>query len=532
MTTPIQKLGYSKSITVLDSGRASVHDFLRQKLAIPEDISLDNVVSIRESDDSSLLAGKEYFLKQIPKSKSNEEVSYELVVDKQKALVNKLRAEIETTQNLNEHYVVKEKDYHLDLLPQENHALEILRNTSNILDRAFNRRTTLSSWLLFGYLATLGFKGDDFNEIKGKVQEPEFVKKYHQYLVTKELNPKKALSLFNEKEQKLVKLYSAVSGFYKKLNLGFVRWFPVGFTIQNISMPWVAKIFSTGIINKLANGMMILNPWINEFTENLGNYFIEVGKLQEGFNKVLSDKAQPKEEKSLDVDSTIKLSKFNSKENTLNNIVSKMNEALERLFGKKNTVSSLCLNAVLKVFLGENYQTFASQFVDNEGYIKKFATHLEQENKQTDKAPEVFKKGSVNEYAAKVIAAGVRFVKSMPRETMKRITNRFGLTYAILNPLMPLLAHVFKKGPISWVVHTLRDIGPLFNDLLVDHLANFRKEILDIKTETEKDNVKELFPEFDTKNTVGSVIDNARSLWDTIRSFARKFNFRAGTAGI
>lgn len=533
MTTPVTNTnpqpalkGYAKSITVLDSGRALVENHLRENLSIPAETSLDKLVGIKESSDSSVLKGKDYVF---------DETSNELIIDKQKGILNKLRAEIESAESgwkEHEHFVSKETNYNRDLSIEENHTLDILRNTSNILDRAFNRRTTLSSWLLYGHLKTLGLQDDDFEKIKQKVQDRDFVKRFHEYLTIKSTQPEKAIKLFTPNEQKLVKLYSTVSGFYNSLNLNFVKYFPVAFTIQNVSMPWVAKVFSGGILNKLANMMMILNPWINEFTENLGNYLIEVRKLQEGFSRVLPDKkqgVQEEEKVQLEVDNSIKLSRFTNKENSLNNIVSKINEGTGRLFGKGNTVSSICLNFALKAMFKQSYDTFASQFVDNEDYIKKFATSLEQGNQDSSKPQhkEIFKKGSVQDYAAKVITQGVRFVKAMPRKTMKKITNRFGATYAVLNPLMPLLAHVFKQGPISWVVHTLRDVGPLFNDLFVDHLANFRKEILDIKTETEKENIQGLFPDFkEVKSSVGSVIDNARSLWVSVSDFAKKFKFR------
>lgn len=524
MTVPINN--YAKIITVLDGGRSIAERYLRENLSIPAEISLDDLVNIKESSDISVLNGKDYVL---------DEKNNELIIDKQKGILNKLRAEIESAESLwkeHEHFVSKETDYNCGLSIEENHTLDILINTSNILDRAFNRRTTLSSWLLYGYLKTIGLKDDDFQLIKDKVQDSDFVKRFNEYLNIKVKHPEKAIKLFNSDEQKLVKLYSTVSGFYNKLNLNFVKYFPVAFTIQNVSMPWIAKIFSQGILNKLANTMMILNPWINEFTENLGNYLIEVRKLQEGFSRVLPDKKQSVQEEEkvqLEVDNTIKLSRLNNKENSLNNIVSKINEGTKRLFGKGNTVSSICLNFALKVFFGQNYDVFASQFVDNEDYIKKFATSLEQGNQEGNKTPhkEVFKKGSIQDYAARVITQGVRFVKAMPKETMKKITNGFGATYAVLNPLMPLLAHVFKKGPISWVVHTLRDVGPLFNDLFVDHLANFRKEILDIKTETEKEDIQKLFPDFkNVKTSVGSVIDHAKSLWTSVGEFAKKFKFR------
>lgn len=526
-TNPTPLKGYAKSITILDSGRALVENYLRENLSIPAETSLDKLVGIKESDDSNLLKGKDYDF---------DEASNELIVDRQKGILNKLRAEIESAESIwkeSEHFISKDTNYNRDLSTEENHTLDILRNTSNILDRAFNRRTTLSSWLLYGHLKTLGLKDDDFDKIKKKVQEVDFVKRFHEYLSIKLKQPEKAIKLFNPDEQKLVKLYSTVSGFYNKLDLNFVKYFPIAFTIQNISMPWIAKIFSGGILNKLAHTMMILNPWMNEFTENLGNYFIEIKDLQNGFKKVLPDKKQDlngEEKVELEVDNSIKLSRFTNKENSLNNIVSKINEGTGRLFGKGNTVSSMCLNLALRFIFKQNYDTFASQFVDNEDYIKKLANSLEEGHQNSNKSPseEVFKKYSVQDYAAKVITQGVRLIKSMPRETITKITNRFGATYATLNPLMPLLAHVFQKGPISWVVHTLRDIAPLISDLFVDHLANFRKEIFDIKTETEKENIQGLFPDLikDVKSSVGSVIDNSRSLWVTVSEFAKKFKFR------
>ena len=62
-------------------------------------------------------------------------------------------------------------------------------------------------------------------------------------------------------------------------------------------------------------------------------------------------------------------------------------------------------------------------------------------------------------------------------------------------------------------------IFPIANELLFDHFANFRKEILDIQKETndESKSISKLFPPIEGKSALTSGL---KRLWDSIKGFA------------
>ncbi len=507
------KVYHKKPITVLNGGRQFIKDYLGRNLSISEEdkLKLDDITAVREIEDKSALGEGEY--------KISDNV---LLVEKQKGLLGRLRVEIESTLKEDDQYVFDGKEriqYSGNETQEVTQTRSLLGTVSEIMDRAFNRRTTLVSWALFIKLKSMGFKEDDFDKVKSALLDDDFVNKFTAYLKYKDVSPGKDLG-FTPDEEKLANLAKKILNFYSSKNLKFVKYFPIAFSLQNVLMPFISKLASKkdwGYLNIFSKAMMIVNPWINEYSESLGNYFIEVKNLH-GF--LGGNKAEDSEQ----CHNQINLSPLTLREKKLNNIASKINEAGERLLGKGNTVSSITLNGILRLFGIPDYKEFSRQFVDNPDFIKKFAFHLEEGVSKTENA-EVKKENKLSGmqyFAAKIIKGVVRVLNSMTPSAMKKLTNTFGMFYAIQNPLMPILANVIKEGPLSWVVHILRDFNPLINDLFVDHIANFRKEILNTKVETENEDIRKLFPEFNVNVGFSNTLQNIRSLWTSIREFARR----------
>jgi hypothetical protein len=454
------------------------------------------------------------------------------LVENKARIITELRAQLNPQNDLIEgvHYVDETYKKSPDFTGEEGRVHSILTNVIEILDRTFNRRTTLTSWALLAYLKKAGLDIDDFSPIKALVEDPnkapDFIKKYTNYLKIKSIEPSKALEEFNENEKKIVKLFSRTTDFYNSFSMGFVRIFPIVFSIENIALPIVNRISSwiageDNFISKTIEKLMVINPWLNEFAESLGNYFEETKKLQ-GTLRMTPEEVRVEESKSKTLEE-IELSGFeNTHEYNLNKIVSKVDDAAARLLGKGNTVSSMVLGQVLRSFADEgkgSYKNFIKDYRDNPVFVKKFHSYLN--NGSTDKdGKEVLDKWW-DKSVAKIVKGVVGIVSSFSNETLNKITNNFGIANAIINPVVPFLSLFIRKGPIAWMLHAVRDILPIFSDLFVDHIANFRKEVVDIKKVTEDEDVRKLFP--DLEQGVKPFVDNMTGVWTTVTGFASKF---------
>ena len=77
----------------------------------------------------------------------------------------------------------------LVVAPDEETAHASLQNVADILDRAYNRRTTLTSWIAYHVFKSYGFKEDDFEPIKNILKDPEFAKVFAEYKRRAEIDP-------------------------------------------------------------------------------------------------------------------------------------------------------------------------------------------------------------------------------------------------------------------------------------------------------------------------------------------------------
>ncbi len=412
----------------------------------------------------------------------------------------------------------------IELAPDEEKAHVSLHNVADILDRAYNRRTTLTSWIAYHVFKSYGFKEDDFEPIKNILKDPEFAKVFAEYKRRAEIDPldaQKFLSgTFQEKDgeaepevkQKLVKNAIFLIDNYNKLNLDFVKLFPKIFCIQNIAMPFL-KWLCPNV--KLFDFMVTVNPWVYDLvSENMGNYVGEIEAIQnvsKSKDKILGE---------------IKLSPLTYKEFSLQKIIKNISSGFERILGKESTVSSIIVNKVLKDNQYNSFQEFAKEFTEDtkdDGFIKKLYEGLKEgagsdipENKFND-----YKKS----WGAKIIWGITSFARSIPAKKIKEYSNIFGAIFVPLNLAMPILAKVFDKGLLGFVTNSALKIFPIANELLFDNLANFRKEMLDIQKETSDESIASLFPAINPKATYQACTSSLSNLYDTVKAFfSKKFS--------
>lgn len=445
-------------------------------------------------------------------------------------IITELRAQLNPSNQIMEgvHYVEEAYKKSPDFTGEEGRVHSVLTNVVEILDRTFNRRTTLTSWALLAYLKKAGLDIDDFTPIKALVEDPnkapDFIKKYTNYLKIKSIEPSKALEEFTEDEKKIVKLFSRTTDFYNSFSMGFVKIFPIVFSVENIALPIVNRISSwlageNNFISRTIEKFMVINPWLNEFAESLGNYYQEIGKLQ-GTLRMTPEEVRVEESKTKTLEE-IEFSGFeNNHEYNLNKIVSKVDDAAARLLGKGNTVSSMVLGQVLRSFADEgkgSYKDFIKDYRDNPVFVKKFHNHLTTVDGDDKEVLEKWWDKSV----AKIVSGVVGVVSSFSNETLNKITNYFGIANAVVNPVVPFLSLFIRKGPIASILHFTRDVLPIFSDLFVDHIANFRKEVVEIKKVTEDEEVRKLFP--DLKKGVEPFVDNITGVWNSVKESWSRF---------
>lgn len=410
----------------------------------------------------------------------------------------------------------------VELAPDEENAHASLHNVADILDRAYNRRTTLTSWIIYHTFKFYGFKEDDFDPIKNTLKDPEFAKVFAEYKRRAEidsLDAQKFLSAAFQKEdgeveskikQKLVKNALFLINNYNKLNLDFVKLFPKVFCIQNVAMPFL-KWLCPNV--KLFDFMVTVNPWIYDLvSENMGNYVGEIEAIQNVSNpkdKILSE---------------IKLSPLTYKEFSLQNIIKNISNGFERILGKESTVSSIIVNKVLKDNNYNSFQEFAKEFTEDtkdDGFIKKLYEGLK-ESSGSDVPENKFSNDHKKSWGAKIIWGITSFARSIPAKKIKEYSNMFGAIFVPLNLAMPLLAKVFDKGLLGFVTNSALKIFPIANELLFDNLANFRKEMLDIQKETSNESIASLFPEINPKATYEACTSSLSNLYGTVKAFFNK----------
>ncbi len=408
------------------------------------------------------------------------------------------------------------------LTQEEQKTKATLKYVSEILDRAFNRRTTLTSWVLYFTLCCFGFKQmDDFAPVAEALKDSDFIKTCTEYRRLAEYDQEKANKFldtaFSEdkedagKRRKLVKTASFVIDNSNKLNLGFVKTFPKIFGIQNVIMPWL-KAFLPNI--KLFDFMVTINPWLCEVSENFGNYTEEIDEIQSRYHP------DYKGEKTI---CEVNLTPLSFKEFSLQKIIKNVHDGFNRVLGKESTLSSVVANLLVKKFRGKDFKTYSNEFINDNDFVRELYKGLEEsKGKSAWNVPnEKFKDNKDKLWISRFILGITSFAKSVTPEWVKESSNTFGAIFVPLNLAMPLIAKVFHKGISGTITHTLLKIFPLANELFFDHLGNFRKEILDVQNEIKKGGMEEMIPELKAESKFGLLTSAARNMWESIKGFAQ-----------
>ncbi|MBI2995457.1 MAG: hypothetical protein HYY52_01940 [Candidatus Melainabacteria bacterium] len=479
-------------ITVLEGGRETLLKYLKEKVQLSNE-QLDKLKRVKVASGEVNKNGWKF--EEDSNGKTNEEI---LIIKKEVGDLDEIKKELDNGQD--------------SYVPQEGEIQEgALHFLSQIMERAFHRRTTLVGWLEYFFLRSFGFKDDDdFEQVKNKLTSENFVSNLTAYRKAKEDDELKAKESLNtafgddKAGIKLAKLASFLLDTYNRLPIGFAKFFPFVFSIQNIAMPWLKSLFPKV---KLFDFMVLINPWGYEISECMGNYVKEI----QGIHKSL----KPNNKEDEKVIGEIEITSLDLNEHKLQRIIKKVDEGFDRLVGKGTTVASWCLTGILKQ-LGDykGYQQFAKQFTDDTGeggFIKKLYASLTNSSdleKVFDKEPEKY-------YVAKIVSWATRIAHSVTSEELKYYTNLFGAIFTPLNLSMPILAKFFHKGVLGFLVHTALKFFPLANELIFDHTGNFRKEILDVQKELEDESVAQMFPSIDIKSGVTNLITS-------FRDFAKK----------
>lgn len=467
---------------------------------------LTPVISLKDEDKGKLASIKKVMVEPKESTKANYRID-----DKSGVLYvsNNLWGKI-LEQRSNEN-----TDYFLDPKNQGECTHNVLKNVFDVLARVYDRRTNTPSWILLAALKVMGFKS--INEVEAVFKNQQFKEVFGEYFrLKKNSNSSPTADKFleeafknNEQKKNLIKLAYRMVGIANSLSNTFINAFPIAFSLQNIIMPFLARGFQERPIGKLFDFLRLINPWVGDFVAELaGNFKHELHEIRK-FSNITEEVNTKKDQEEKEINL------LSPEEYELQKIVKKVNEAFTRLFGKGTTISSWLLRGVLWCFGGhEDYQKFAAKYVDNPDFIKKLYQHLKSEDKvKFDKEERV---------VANIILGVVRIARSLSPQFIKNTSNIFGLPYSIQNLFMPIIAKFVHEGPLAKIIHFLRDINPLISDLFVDHIGNFRKEILDIQ----KEPLIDLFPKLDiqlgvVKKGLSNLCASVKSLLAIIRDFSK-----------
>lgn len=504
------------NFTVLESGIAPVIRVLKSRFKDIKDDELKKIQSIRIIKDEP--GGKDYDIK---------EGVLRIAMSQSENLVRDIKSELDLEQEKTpdeQIYDLEKTSESADsLTSEEKKSQASLEFISDILDRAYNRRTTLTSWILY---FMFGLKDDNFGPVSKILKSSYFARVYTKYKRLAEMSKSGAENYLKtefkkneedevspEEKQKLIRRASFLIDNYNKLNMSFVRTFPKIFCIQNITMPFLKMLLPKV---KLFDFMVTINPWLYDLiSENLGNYVGEIGEIQ-----------SVKKETDEKVISEIRLTPLSYEEFSVQKIMRNVHDGLDRVFGKNSTVSSMIANKLLDTKLGyKSFKLFAKEFLEDtkkEGFIEKLCIGLKEnaENPESQFKINGDKKEKEKYWVAAVISRIIRFARTVTPKWVTEYSNIFGAVFVPLNLTMPLIAKVFHKGFLGFITHTLIKVFPIANELLFDHFANFRKEILDIQKEINSDESKslsKLFPPIEGKSALTSGL---KRLWDSIKGLA------------
>lgn len=530
-----------KPITVLGPGLKHLTSLLVDTLGLKgDDVSqLSKITEIREIANKNIGdSGYRFY---------EEDGRNILLVEQSKGVAKKVREE------LKDNFIEDKQDQIIDptFSEEEYVTSQVLDKVDDILQRAFGRRTSSSSWALNFILKRMGIieDGEDITAISQILKDPTYVKQYAKYFHQSESDVYSAEEKMSEalgddplkeKKLKLSRLTSTILKWCNKIPEPLVTMIPVGFAIQNLAMPILANLVSEGKLGKFFDFMRVINPWIGDFiAEPIGLFKTEILASQRGIKRLNS--TDTTENKSITVTDLIGVTTLEEEEFRLQRMVRKVSDAFERLFGKGTTLSSWIIIGLLKLRspsqnIGALYREFATKYVEDPDFIKKLHAHYQEVNKQSKAKGDSINSIEENKLlaqrfnnnkeqwlVARIVSFFTSIAKNMPKTLMENVTEKFGMFYCAQYLTMPIITKlVGKKTFLGRILGLVRDINPYINDLVFDPIATFQTEIRSIKKESE--NVPNLIPEtkISTPKAIKRVIDYAQNLYKTIRNFGGK----------
>ena len=171
-----------KSITILRAGVEPLISHLnKSNLSLPEGKKITYLDKVELDKNPQADKSK---LEQVKQGAS--EVT---VLKLNSELGKKIITELPQTEVLGKEgdaYIIDAKDKFLGFSEYEESVQGTLKTVNDILDRAYNRRTNLTGWVLFLYLRYFGFRKDEYEPIrsiltydpKSPEQSTDFIKKF------------------------------------------------------------------------------------------------------------------------------------------------------------------------------------------------------------------------------------------------------------------------------------------------------------------------------------------------------------------
>ena len=540
-----------KTIKILGPGVEPVIRHLRKELSRGGKLKREEAGRVVEIKIDQGLEPNDYEVHRVNEESSRGPVILKLGENVGKQIVE----EIPTIKGIKDKednaYIIDATGKFLGLTEHEEAVHESLKTFDDILGRAYNRRTNVSSWLLFLALRYYGFYADDYKPIHkiltgstdkpGEKPDTSFIVEFAKYLKIKDEEPKKVQEFLDsafkgdpKKQQKLglLKMANLFMNCSKKLSTGFIDKFPLIFYFQNLAMPILSRAFDKTIFGKIFKAMLIINPWIGDFfSEILANFKTELIKLNEEHASVLDPFKDTKTKQDINgakinnaVIDKVELTSLDKEQDNLKKVVHTVSNVFERLFGRGNNLTSLILNAVLRIFRGKKYSEFSEEFEKNNNFVRNLDEHLRAvKTSIQDKTPEPElpkdKFTGDQPLVARVAVGVVSLANSMTPKFIRITSNLFGGIFSVQNLFMPILAEIFHKGKIGTTLRIVRDINPWLNDF-VDYVANFRKEILDVQ-EVNK-NIPNLLPKLTKDKLFSYTVKNVKFLFSSIKSFGQR----------
>lgn len=462
---------------------------------------------------------------------------------------------------------LQQTNLHDDLSPFEQTVNHSLVKVSDILRRVFNRRTGLMSWILTWSLKSAGLReidanGEDqgsinnsFTDVQNRLVDADFTKKFAKVLELTERSGNYSKSDVNDAiskifegdkvGQSLAKLAQFTRATSNALPKEFIKWFPRVFSIANMAVPLVSKMFfKNSSIGHALEWVRVFMPAADEF---VNTYTALCG---DEMNKIKEDVYNPDRNKietcHVDEDGkvcnesdaeyaigTVELSEMDSEGFRFQQVRDELSSGFKRLFGRERNLVGWVVNLAVRGQGGfKDYEDFERQVIKDPRVLHETYNHLKEKNAESseelfDGIGERFG-NSVQENTSKSFLGVMSLVNNLSEDFINKVPKAFGLPYSFFYLGSPIVSKVLNKtlGENSWLAwgfDWLSRLAPIINDCGVDILASgfeeakFSKEVM--QSEASRDLFEGLPAGKAATKAARSVLwDGLTSMFDAVKS--------------